>query len=45
MTAWTAAGQAPLSFTIFQRLLKLMCTEWVRLENAVVLAINDGWSQ
>ena len=45
VAAWTAAGQAPLSFTIFQRLLKLMCIEWVMLENAVVLALNDRWNQ
>ena len=41
MTAWTAAGQAPLSLTILQRLLKLMCIEWVMLEK---LALNDRWS-
>ena len=28
LTAWTAAHQAPLSFTISQSLLKLMSIEW-----------------
>ena len=36
-TPWTAAYQTPLSFTIFQRLLKLMSTESVMLSNCLIL--------
>ena len=36
-TPWTAAHQAPLSFTISQSLLKLMSTELVMLSNHLIL--------
>ena len=38
MTLWTAAFQAPLSFIIFQSLLKLMSTESVILSNHLILS-------
>ena len=37
VTPWTAARQAPLSFTISQSLLKFMSTESVMLSNHLVL--------
>ena len=37
MTAWTAAHQAPLSFTVPQSLLKFMSTEAVMLSNHLIL--------
>ena len=37
MTPWTAAHQASLSFTISQRLLKLMPTELVMASNHLIL--------
>ena len=36
-TPWTAAHQAPLSFTISPSLLKFMCIESVMLSNHVIL--------
>ena len=36
-TPWTTAYQTPLSFTIFQRLLKLTSTESVMLSNCLIL--------
>ena len=36
-TPWTAAHQAPLSFTIFQSLLKLMSIELVMPSNHLIL--------
>ena len=37
-TAWTAARQTPLSFTISQCVLKFMCTELVMLYNPLILS-------
>ena len=37
VAAWTAACQAPLSFTISQSLLKFMSTELVMLSNHLIL--------
>ena len=37
VTPWTAAGQAPLSFTISQILLKLMSIELSMLSNHLIL--------
>ena len=37
MTPWTAAHQAPLSFTISQSLLKLMSVELMMLSNHLIL--------
>ena len=37
MTPWTAASQAPLSFTIYQSLLKLMSIESMMLSNHLIL--------
>ena len=37
VTPWTAASQAPLSFTLFQSLLKLMSIESVMLSNHLIL--------
>ena len=37
VTPWTVAGQAPLSSTISQRLLKFMCIELVMLSNHLIL--------
>jgi len=37
-TLWTAAGQAPLSFTISQSLLRLMSIELVMLFNHLILS-------
>ena len=37
-TPWTAACQAPLSFTVFQSLLKLMFTESMMLSNHLILS-------
>ena len=37
VTPWTAAPQASLSFTISQRLLKLMCIELVMPSNHLIL--------
>ena len=37
----TAARQAPLSFTIFQSLLKLMSIEWVMLSNHLTLRAKN----
>ena len=36
VTPWTVAGQAPLSSTISQRLLKFMCIELVMLSNHLI---------
>ena len=36
LTPWTAARQASLSFTISQRLLKLMSIEWVMPSNHLI---------
>ena len=37
VTPWTATSQAPLSFTLFQSLLKLMSIESVMLSNHLIL--------
>ena len=37
VTTWTAARQAPLSFTMAQRLLRFMSTEMVMLSNHLIL--------
>ena len=37
VTPWTAACQAPLSFSVSQSLLKFMCTESVILSNHLIL--------
>ena len=37
VTPWTAAHEAPLSFTFFQSLLKLMCMESVMPSNHLIL--------
>ena len=37
MTPWTAARQAPLSFTISRSFLRFMCIELVRLSNHLIL--------
>jgi len=37
VTTWTAACQAPLSFTMAQRLLRFMSTEMVMLSNHLIL--------
>ena len=37
VTPWTVAGQAPLSSTISQKLLKFMCIESVMLSNHFIL--------
>ena len=37
VTLWTAACQAPLSFTLSGSLLKFMCTELVTLSNHLIL--------
>ena len=37
VTPWTAASQAPLSFTIYQSLLKLMSIESMMLSNHLIL--------
>ena len=38
VTPWTATSQAPLSFTLFQSLLKLMSIESVMLSNHLILS-------
>ena len=40
-TPWTAACQAPLSFTVSQSLLKLMSIEWVMLSNHLTLRAKN----
>ena len=40
VTAWTAAGQAPLSSTISQSLLKFMSIESVMLSNHLILSYS-----
>ena len=42
-TPWTAASQAPLSFTIFQSLLKFMFTELVMLSNHLILSASSSF--
>ena len=37
VTPWTAAHQAPLSFTVSQSLLKVMSIEWVMSPNHLIL--------
>ena len=40
VTPWTVAGQAPLSSTISQKLLKFMCIESVMLSNHLILCCS-----
>ena len=37
VSPWTAAYQAPLSFTVSQNLLKFMSIQWVMLSNHLIL--------